>query len=588
MLTFNDYVGMLPAEWIFDRVLKKSGSRRKIISSSAIREGCRDFSRPEALARGFEALAPDQRLTCSLAYLSGEAGIAASETAAGLNDHLLCSFLVYAARRDGGAVRYFGFNEFEPHLRAAMARELSGRAVRKNMARPHPLRRERMLSDLTVVVTLACQGVLQKKKQGGLLRSAVQKMAQLTGAHDTAGGSDCLAGLLTECAVGSGLLVENDEAYRCVPEACDAWMQRPVPDRIRETLDLTVRIAGGWRMPLLQEIVRLAHDGWLSTSLFPEEDRKRASEVVAMLAWAGIVVCTRHGGELLFGRPRELDTGEPYGEGVVTVMPDFSVVIAQEASPLMLYRFGHCGSLQSLDCIYKGVVDRAIVSDSLARGLGGELLLGWLAGWGAPPNVMVTVREWIREFNRLYISDHSMLVAGEERVAGQIDAYAPIRDLVEKVPVHAVYRIRQGSEGKVREILSSMGFDPRMPWCDDDPLSGEPPGEKPLSDAVWEPVVTEKSPVVQKPLAMRGTKYGAGLNTYDLSETMHVIDYALLTGQRLVFEYAGSALVKRGMYSVTPLSCLRGGEPQVEAVDGKGKKRKFLVGKVVRIGVGTS
>ncbi|MBN1127682.1 MAG: hypothetical protein JXA71_01755, partial [Chitinispirillaceae bacterium] len=510
------------------------------------------------------------------------------ETAAGINDALLSSFLVYAARRSDGAVRYFGFNEFEPHLRKAMAGELSSHAVRKSRTHPFPVHRERMLNDVAVVAILGCQGVLQKKKQGGLLRTAVQRITHLTGEYSTAGGSENIAGLLTRCGTGSGLLAEGDEAFRCVPDACETWMERPSTDRIRELLDLTVRIAGGWRISLLQETIHSAGDVWLPVTLFPQEDRKRAAEVLVMLSWAGMVMCAQSGGELLFGRPREHERIASRANGDVTIMPDFSVVTAQEASPAVLFRFGRCGRLQSLDCVYKGVIDRAIVCDSIAQGISGETLLDWLVEWGAPPNVTVTVREWIREFNRLYISNNRMLIAGEERVAYQIDSYGPLRDLVEKVPAHAVYRIRKGGEEQVRELLASMGFDYRMPCREDGVISEEPAEETAISPIGWDPVVTEKLPDPQKTITLQRTKYGPALKAYELSETMQVIDYAIVTGQGVKIDYAGSALTKKGMYSITPQSCSRGGDPQLDAVDGKGKRRKFLVGKITRIGIGSS
>ena len=87
---------------------------------------------------------------------------------------------------------------------------------------------------------------------------------------------------------------------------------------------------------------------------------------------------------------------------------------------------------------------------------------------------------------------------------------------------------------------------------------------------------------------MRGKKYGAGLKTFDMNETIHVIDYANLTGQELVFDYGGSPLLKKGRYTVTPNACSRGAEPVVEATDQRGRKKDFFVSKIIRIGVGRS
>jgi hypothetical protein len=125
--------------------------------------------------------------------------------------------------------------------------------------------------------------------------------------------------------------------------------------------------------------------------------------------------------------------------------------------------------------------------------------------------------------------------------------------------------------------------------CSEAPCAEERPAPSAKESAGgWEPVITEKNGTEPESIAMRGKKYGAGLKTFDMNETIHVIDYANLTGQELVFDYGGSPLVKKGRYTVAPQACSRGAEPLVEATDGHGRKRKFLVSKIIRIGVGRS
>ena len=47
----------------------------------------------------------------------------------------------------------------------------------------------------------------------------------------------------------------------------------------------------------------------------------------------------------------------------------------------------------------------------------------------------------------------------------QINSYDPIRSFLEPVSAHAVFRIKKGSEDKVRDSAES-GFDTRMPGQD--------------------------------------------------------------------------------------------------------------------------
>jgi hypothetical protein len=587
-LSFNDYIQMLPTEWVFNHFLQKGNDRRRILSSTAVQEHLRIFSTSETLLRHFSSLSPELRMTCCLAYLMGETGIAAARDDCDLNDPILQSFLVYAGRSSDGTVRYFGFNEFEPMLRSVMATELSRHALRKINLEKHPVPSIHILNDVVMIVTLAGQGLVQKKKQGGFMRDTVQKIARLI--HEYPGEPERLAALLVECGVASGLLAPNDQGFLCIPSSCDAWLARQAGQRVEECMGTAIRYAGALRIPLLREALQAVPGAWFSLSLFASHERKTAGDILGMLAWAGIVECARDGNDLLFGISGDIRLFEENGKytNPVTIMPDFSAVISQNVEPVNLYRFGKCGRLHSLDRVYKGVIDRGEICNSLAGGLDGETLVRQLEEWEAPPNVVVTVREWIREFNRLYVSSDAMLISCDAKVSHQIDSFPPLVGQVEKVPAQVVYRIQKGHEERVKEILKGMGFDHRMP-CTDLPCAGDlpaAPAEKVASG--WYPVITEKNGSEPDSIAMRGKKYGAGLKTFDLNETIHVIDYANLTGQEIVFDYGGSPLIKKARYTVAPQACSRGAEPHFEAVDGRGRKRKFLVSKIIRIGVGRS
>jgi len=71
-----------------------------------------------------------------------------------------------------------------------------------------------------------------------------------------------------------------------------------------------------------------------------------------------------------------------------------------------------------------------------------------------------------------------------------------------------------------------------------------------------------------------------------LSEIIHVIDYAILTGQPLIFDYEGSPYVKEAVYTVTPVDCQKGIDPILEGIVLKTRsKRQFYVKKIRKIGV---
>ena len=324
------------------------------------------------------------------------------------------------------------------------------------------------------------------------------------------------------------------------------------------------------------------------------EDRPQASDTLRVLHWTGLVETGTAGPETLFKSAGERPVGVaqhatgPQGTGAM-VLPDFSVVISQEARPGLLYRFARLGAFQSLDRVYKAALDRDILNDSLAHGLDGETMVGWLAEWQAPSNVLTTVREWIREFNRLYIAETPLLVAADEKVAYQVGAYEPLRRLLSPIPAHTVFRIKRGCEEEAQQIIAGMGFDCRMPDPDRGRVDEAAGAESGPDENGWEPVVRTEDDASANSVTMRGKKYGAGLKKLDLNETIHIIDYAILTGAELEFEYDGSPLLKKGVYTVTPVSCTKGGEPMLEATTGEGNRKKhFCVRKICAIGVGES
>jgi hypothetical protein len=609
-LPFSDYVKMLPTQWVFEHFLKKSISTRQILSSSAINDRIRQFSQPNTIAALYESLEPELQVICALTYLMGGMGLTASGSG-DLNDVLIQSFLVYASRNKRGEVRYFGFSEFETILGPLFAAKLAGTAAAKGKVSPVPERHGNCTNDITMTVTLASQGFLEKKKQGGLTRNSLLKMGKLTHEASLLQEQESLAGMLVKYCVHAGIVQENENGYYHVADRFEEWLLRPARERSVDILGFAVGFSGSWRTGILRETAVAADGGWLSCTVFPEETRKVAIDTLRILCWAGVVALSRAGTDTVFGAPREK---EPVTENRVlkmadkiVLMPDFAAVLPAESAPEFLYRFGKIGMLQSLDRVYKGTISREILNDSLSGGLEGPEVLAWLAEWAAPANVIATVREWVREFYRLYLSSGSMLITTDEKVSFQIASFVPLKQYLEPMPSHSVFRIRHGTEDKVREFLGQMGFDHRMPDRDrhdrDRPgmqktvanaaetaqvSAPVPPPAGDQSSETWEPVVDIAAKTEIKPLVLRGKKYGAGLKTLDLNEIMHIIDYAILTGTELVLDYAGSPFIKKGEYTVVPRTCNKGTDPQLDATLKNGLKKQFHVRKISKIGVGIS
>ena len=181
-----------------------------------------------------------------------------------------------------------------------------------------------------------------------------------------------------------------------------------------------------------------------------------------------------------------------------------------------------------------------------------------------------------------------MLLTGDENVAAQVAAFEELQPFIEKVPVHTLFRIRPGCENSVRDVVRKLGFDDRMSRLNrqDDPVT-EHDLLQDIQDTVeWALIVEGEPDTVRPSPAIRGTKYGAELKELELSEVVQVIDYAILTSQRLAFSYEGSPYVRKGIYTITPILCSKGAEPMLEGeLQRTGTRKRFYLKKICAIGV---
>jgi hypothetical protein len=396
---------------------------------------------------------------------------------------------------------------------------------------------------------------------------------------------DYVNNLIISYCIKSQILFETDSEYLLNTPGFNSWLLLDVADRHKDLTDFIFSFTGGLWVGLLYAM--LQKEVWISLGIFPENIKNQMLDIVKGLRFAGVVELQKKENEILFCKTKEQSNSSNPDISKVMILPDFSVVIAQETESNELYRFAQVGAFVNFDRVYKGKIDKTVLGDALSRGFEGTRILEWLDLWHAPGNVTETVREWLREFYRLYITDRSLLVSSDERVTRQIDSFAPLRALVEQVPAHALYMIRKGNEEKVREILKNLGFDYRMPGQDFDAEIPQLTIDEqiPVQTPQWVPLIEPKS-LEGEPPTMRGTKYGGELKTLDISEITHVIDYAILTGQNLTIDYEGSPYIKDGLYTIKPLSCQKGIDPVLEAEMTRTHSRKQIyIKKIRKIGV---
>lgn len=586
-LSFTDYIKKLPPQWVIEHFLKGSEGPRKILSSSMIEDAVRKFGTPEALCKKYLQLPFDLQYRCAQVYLSGDHGVTL-KVSNPFDDPLLLTFLTYAAISNDGTVRIFGFTQFEKHLQPELIKVLQKVSVAEQVPPPSETFPWRVLNDIATIAGLCFQGSIVKKRDGGFNRASMNLLKKLlsTGALNTK-KSEYVYSVAIAYLQKKKMVIETESDYRLVLPLFSKWLTEKVSGRLHDIESFCFEYSGGWNRELILALINSSNN-WISYRIFPEQDQQEAIDVLYALWFSGLIDLQHKGEEIVFSKTKYVEKKSVEKKQEIVVMPNFSTIIPQEVDPAELFRFNELGLLQSLDRVYWGKISKQVILNSCTRGIDSAQLLEKLSSWKAPLNVLETVREWIREFLRLYITDQSILVSSDEKVTMQINSYDPIRSFLEPVRAHAVFRIKKGSEDKVREILQNLGFDTRMPGQDKSAESIEPvPQETETQLAtVWKPITEVEKPTEQTPSPMRGTKYGSELKVLDTSEIVHVIDFAILTGGVVSFDYEGSPYLKQGIYTVKPLSFQKGIDPAFEGEVTRTKSKKmFYLKKIRKIGV---
>lgn len=584
---FSDYIKALSSDWVQKYFLSDSDSRR-IVSSNVIENAVKEFILPENLNARFIELPESERVRCSLIYLSGNIGLLCDRDDP-LDDPLVKSFLVYAAYDVEGGTRLFGFDDFEKNLSDKFVATVVKSGTLHFPGKISPYWRFRPLNEVIVMCVLAAQSELKTGKTGKFARTTIMKLKKLVDTADAKSDStEFLARLIISYCVSKEILGENEQEIQFFPAGMQQWMKLGRDERLEDCREYAIHSFGGWRLGLLEKINKAAFPGWIGLHIFPESDREEALNAVRALKFAGILEYAVSDDDTVVFQKAESFSMRDELTGAAIVQADFSAMIPQEADADEIFHFARAGELLSLDKVFKGKLSRDILANSLSSGVDSTQIVDWLEKHQAPPNVLETVKEWIREFFRLFITERMILVSGEEKVSRQVESYEPLKSCLEILPAHTVYQIKRGYEDKVKEILTGLGFDYRKPGDElpGDTLERLRADESYMVENRWKAVTEARSEEKKKMSAMRGTKYGEELKALDMSEIIHVIDYAVLTGRNLLLDYEGSPYLKPGVYTVLPLSCRKGMDPILEAELLRTKSRKqFYVKKIRKIGV---
>lgn len=591
--TFSEYLKELPSAIVFKHLVKEQGVKRKIISSELIETIKKEFtSEPSCRAR-FEALAPEVRKICVLTYLFGAGGLKTVE----FEKHhaeVMTSFLVYSALDGYSTPFYFGFKDVEKLLAPVYASFLCEHAFVNVDETSVPFLRMRCLSDFAIVLILALRGMLKKKRDGGLVQASLAELKKLL--HTAKEScvfikmSEDIAAIIQlflSYGTARGYLTEDEKSFETTHTQITQWLSHSYDDLYSDFIDFAVENSGAWSMDIFQEILNRAGSAWLSTSFFPASCSTQALSMLQIMHYVGAIEAKAHGKDIMWRRSdAHMEFHETQAKQKVHILPDFSAIIPQEVLPEVIYAFSLVGTITQFDRVYKGTIDRTVVNEALSRGIAGEVLVSHLSEWETPVNVIETVKEWIREFSRISVLSAETIVTFDEKTSRQINSYRALEALIEPLDTHAVFAIKKGREREVRDILTAMGFDPRVPEMQGVTF---PTAERIiLKDTREECTLSYDFDGPAQPVSrpVPSGKYSEELQERELNELFHVIDYAVLMGHALKFEYEGSPYIKQGIYTIRPVKITNDTEPVVEGKSEESKAvKKYYMKRIKRIGV---
>ncbi len=596
-LTFSEYLKQLPPDVVFEHLSGDLGSTRRILSAGLVREILETFTQPEKLRERFGSLSPDARMLCSLAYLAQEQGIAIQDGP--VARELFSSFLVYRAHDEEGNSFCVGFTDFSEKLGDSVADVLSALAVDPGPVVSGSAWRYRAISDFTVLCILGEQGELRCTQAGNLNRTSARSVHSVlqanTGTPEVVSQErdlEVIVDTLLSYGRLKGILFRDAGRYNVERSEFASWLRMSAADQRSDFIRAIRKTGIGRRAGIMSTLeTRLGENRWIPLSVYPSEAIGEAITATIIGRYLEFLDVARDG-ENVCWRPSparvQHRSQNQADTKYITVLPDFSAILPRETPAWVLPAFARVGRLVSYDSIYKGEISRETVHNSSARGVDGEAIISLLQERDAPENVVMSVREWIREFERLFLSHRATIISSDERTTRQLESIESLESMLISYPAHRAFMVKPGREVEVERILKEAGFDPRPSKVSSAAgLNSTHAGERkePLNRTpVFEPARISQTD--DNDSRAQSGKYGGGLKRLDMTDTRHVIEYAVLMGQRIRLEYTGSPGLPKGEYEIVPREITHGAIPAVEEIpEVNRERRKFLLDNIDRIGV---
>lgn len=596
LVVFAEYLKLIPPALVF-KYLVENDAQRRILSASALESVAKDFASKGCIEK-FEKLSDEAKRICVCIYFSGIEGIKVNEAIKQYHQELLTSFLVYAAQDKNKQMYYFGFQEIEHGLTGSFENYLSENIHNSISSKPVPFLKKRICTDLCIVLIYALNGILQKKKDGRLVKSSLMELMKVL--HGTS--ETCLflkkdtdlyevVTFLISYGIARGYLFEEGRVYKTTHAIIKKYVSLPLETVYEDTIEFAYQSGKIWSKNIQQFIDMQTQNVWLSSEFFPDYFYDKAVKVLQILHYLGCIDTVSKDNVVYWRKALSvMDIQDSLMAQKITIQPDFSVIIPQEVKPQLLYAFSQVGVITRLDQVYKGFIREKSIHESMSENIEAQQLLLSLSSWHAPENVLLTVKEWIHAYARCSVISGEIIVTRDSKTSKQVFDFKPLHEMIESVDADRVFRIKKGKEKEVRDILVAMGFDPRVPHFAE---SHSVPSDAMFISHMLHTqkqklsILTDFDEVAaQDEYMIKIGKYSEELKALDYTETIHVIEYAVLMGEQIRFDYEGDTTQRAGVYKLRPTQVVRSTEPYIEGKNpSNDTEKKYFIKKIKKIGV---
>jgi len=584
--SFEEYIRKLPPQTVFDTFLADSTRKRKILSNSVIKDIVSSFSAPENLETRFNSLHTEAKLICAESYLFLPQGTSPANIDEHYNE-ILKSSLGYLIKNDEDRHFIRGFSSFAPILRPHIADFLRHELSVPSKKKIRFLAHWQIVNDIAVTILHLSRAEFQLTRTGLLSKAAfslAKKTLHFTHQSWKSENSTVIETIL-DYALRENILFAEKNAYY-LSESAHEWFARSIDEIYDDFYHFCKTERLCWDLDMVEAFGSQKDPSWITTKKLTDWGTAQALKNASLCHFLGLLDIRKDEGEIHINFHKSpTDTVSSADQSGIMVLPDYTCIIPQEISPQSIYRFSLIGEIHSLDQVYKGKITKERLFDSLSGGYDESLLIETLEQWNTPTNIVASFKEWIREYNRVALTNIPFVISQGSDMASQLQSYEPLKELIEPVPADTIFKIKEGKEKRVEEILRSLGFDTRFPQQKTKPREELSP--------LFAQVDSESSEIVfnieQSGSAVsrrNGGKYGSELKKRSDIELENIIDYAILMGKGLTFEYAGHEKIPDGTYTIEPVRLVRGQEFGIEGrISGETTLTFFPKTGIQRIGV---